>query len=150
MRQSTPSPLHGLDAARVWTTEAAHQHLHGLGLAETKRTAERKLHALGLLPPELNATLLRDERERPLKQLVLDWAIEQARKAQARVLFAQLAELPGGQPCLHANDARGARWWHPLPSSTRTDVVAALQAVQQSLKTWEAAELPKLPAGLSW
>ncbi|MGV0986279.1 MAG: TolC family protein [Limnohabitans sp.] len=25
-----------------------------------------------------------------------------------------------------------------------------MQAVQQSLKTWEAAELPKLPAGLSW
>jgi hypothetical protein len=25
-----------------------------------------------------------------------------------------------------------------------------VQAVQKSLKTWEAAELPKLPAGLSW
>lgn len=36
---------------------------------------------------------------------------------------------------------------HAAPTLPLSEVV---QAVQQSLKTWEAGELPKLPAGLSW
>ena len=34
----------GLDSRQIWNTELAFQHLNKLGQAETKRTAERRLH----------------------------------------------------------------------------------------------------------
>lgn len=49
-----PNPnFFGLDAPIVWDTHSAYQHLHALEQADTKRTAERRLHELGLLPAEL-------------------------------------------------------------------------------------------------
>ena len=109
-----PLSLLGLDAPQVWDTELAFAHLQALGEADTKRTAERRLNTLGLLPQELTPELLRDERDRSPNRLVLDWAIEQARKRRDRVLFTQLHALPHGktqhQACLHANDARVARF----------------------------------------
>src|SRR5574343_571088 len=112
-KQSTTnqgSELLGLNAAQVWDTDLAFAHLQALGEADTKRTAERRLNALGLLRQELAADVLFDERDRSPNRLVLEWAIEQARKRRDRVLFVQLSPLPGGKPCLHANDARGARF----------------------------------------
>src|SRR5690606_15758199 len=102
--------LAGLDAEQVWTIELAYAHLRRLSLVDTKRTTERRLQSLGLLPPELNAENLLDELERPPNRLLLNWAINQARKRRERVLFLQLSTLPNGKPCLHANDARGARF----------------------------------------
>ena len=43
-----------LDAPRVWDTELAFKHLKAMGEADTKRTAERRLNALGILPKELS------------------------------------------------------------------------------------------------
>ena len=106
--------LRGLDAPQAWDTELAFAHLQALGEADTKRTAERRLNALELLPQELGPELLLDERDRSPNRLVLDWAIEQARKRRDRVLFAQISPLTTGQACLHANDARGARFWVPM------------------------------------
>ena len=83
----------GLDAPQTWDTELAFAHLQALGEADTKRTAERRLNALELLPQELGPELLLDERERSPNRLVLDWAIEQARKRRDRVLFAQISPL---------------------------------------------------------
>jgi sulfate adenylyltransferase subunit 2 len=131
--QSATEPevgLHGLDAPQVWDIELGFAHLQALGEADTKRTAERRLNALGLLPLELTPELLLDERDREPNQLVLKWAIEQARKRRDRVLFVQLHPLPNGansgQLCLHANDARGARFWVPLANLNDAVIQKAL------------------------
>ena len=52
MRQSN---LLGLDACQVWDTALAFEHLQVNGHADTKRTAERRLHTLAILPTELTA-----------------------------------------------------------------------------------------------
>jgi sulfate adenylyltransferase subunit 2 len=133
-----PTDLLGLDAPRVWDTEAAFRHLHAQGKADTKRTAERRLHELALLPPELTPELLQDELGRPANPLLLRWALDEARSKRKRVLFAQLHALPNGRPCLHANDARGGRYWLPLPaaqaaSPSLEDLLPALKTLQQHL-----------------
>lgn len=130
--ETKPNPaLLGLDVVQVWDTELAFVHLKTCGAADTKRTAERRLNALGLLPQELTDADLLDERDRTPNRLVLEWAIEQARKRRDRVFFIQLSPLPGGQPCLHANDARGARFWVPLASVEVGAVEQALTLLQQ-------------------
>ncbi|MBN9424543.1 MAG: sulfate adenylyltransferase small subunit [Candidatus Accumulibacter sp. 66-26] len=125
--------LLNLDALQVWDTELAFVHLRAMGEADTKRTAERRLNALALLPKELTQTDLLDEGDHPPNRLVLDWAIDQARKRRDRVLFAQLSPLPGGQPCLHANDARGARFWVPLDSAEDRAAQQALADLRQHI-----------------
>ncbi|MCX7142845.1 MAG: sulfate adenylyltransferase subunit CysD [Proteobacteria bacterium] len=134
-RTKDRSKLLGLDAPRAWDTELAFQHLHKSGEADTKRTAERRLHELAILPPELKAETLEDELGRKPIPAVLNWDIEQARGRSRLVLFAQLHQLPGGQDCLHANDARGARYWVPLADATATEksVAGALQKLQQHI-----------------
>ena len=106
--------LLGLDQLRVWDTELAFLHLNAIGKADTKRTAERRLHELHILPDELAPTALLDDTGRPPVPAVLQWEIDEARSKRKSVLFAQLAALPSGRACLHANDARGARYWVPL------------------------------------
>jgi sulfate adenylyltransferase subunit 2 len=86
----------GLDASQVWDTELAFAHLQAQGKAKTKRTAERRLNALGLLPQELTPELLRDENSRFPNRLVLHSAIERARsEAIASVRFGSLAFVLG-------------------------------------------------------
>jgi sulfate adenylyltransferase subunit 2 len=125
--------LLGLDAPQAWDTELAFAHLQARGEADTKRTAERRLNALGLMPQELGPDLLLDERDRSSNRLVLDWAIEQARKRRDRVLFAQICQLPTGQACLHANDARRARFWVPLTQVTDETIQQAVADLQRHI-----------------
>jgi sulfate adenylyltransferase subunit 2 len=123
----------GLDAHKVWDTELAYLHLHAQGEADSKRTAERRINALGLLQQELNPDLVLDELGRPPNRLVLDWAIEQARKRRDRVLFAQLYPLPTGENCLQANDARGARFWMPMGTLSGKAIRQALTKLQHHI-----------------
>lgn len=125
--------LLGLDAPQVWDIVLAFAHLKAIGGIDTKRTTERRLNALGLLSGDLATSGLQDEYDRPLNRLVLDWAIEQARRRRDLVLFAQLSPLPNGKPCLHANDARGARFWVPLQSNDAQAIEQALTALQQHI-----------------
>jgi sulfate adenylyltransferase subunit 2 len=125
--------LHGLDAPQAWDTELAFAHLQDQGEADSKRTAERRLNALGLLPQELTPEVLLDEHDRSPNRLVLESAIEQARKRRDRVLFAQLYPLPTGQACLHANDARGARFWVPMDRLDAETTQQALTDIQRYL-----------------
>jgi sulfate adenylyltransferase subunit 2 len=127
--------LLGLDALQVWDTDLAFQHLSASGQAETKRTAERRLHELALLPAELKAATLEDELGRKPIATVLNREIEHARNKHKLVLFAQLYALPGGRECLHANDARGARYWVPLETTILEPqhVAAALQKLQSHI-----------------
>ena len=128
----TNPKLLGLDTPHIWNTERAFQHLHSNGQADSKRTAERLLHTLAILPTELNADSLRDETGRPPTPAVLNWAIERARKKRELVLYVQLAHLPGGKDCLHANDGRGARYWAPLdePATAPNVLKKTLQNLQ--------------------
>ncbi len=128
-----PYDLLGLDAAKPWDTEQAFAHLQASGRADSRRTVERLLHSLNILPPELNADALRDEYERAPQPAVLAWDIERARARRNLVLFVQLHDLPGNQACLHANDSRGARYWLPLAAAPKTtaqavDALLRLQA----------------------
>jgi sulfate adenylyltransferase subunit 2 len=123
--------LLGLDAHQVWDTTLAFEYLQKIGEADTKRTAERRLNALELLPREINENNLVDEQDHSPNILVLKWAFEQARKRRERILFAQLHTLPTGQACLHANDPRGARFWIPLIQSDHNAIEQALQKLQQ-------------------
>ena len=104
--------LLGLDAPGVWDTEKAYSHLHGLGLAATRRTAQRRLAEL--LAPPLTLEQLQDAQGRRPVQRVLESELAQARVKRKLVLLAQLRKLPGGQDCLQANDTRGARYWVAL------------------------------------
>lgn len=124
--------VQGLDQPQVWDIDLAHAHLAGDNAAHTRRTTERRLHELKLLPVELNAENLRDEQGRVPRTVVLNWALEKMRSQRKRILFAQLADLPNGLPCLHANDPRGARFWVPLGKSEDA-IGAALAQLQQHI-----------------
>jgi len=129
--------LFGLDQPKVWDTDRAFRHLQTRGQADSKRTAERRLQALQLWPAELTAANLQDESGRAANPVVLKWAMDKARSQRKRVLLAQLFALPHGQACLHANDARGARYWLPMdgaqPGATTAQILAGLQQVQQHI-----------------
>lgn len=129
----TSFDLLGLDAPQAWDTELAFTRLQALGETDTKRTAERRLNALGLLPQELSPESLFDESDRSPNRLVLGWALEQARKRRDRVLFVQIFPLPSGQACLHANDARGARLWVPMADVTNETIQQALTDLQRHI-----------------
>ena len=111
----TTLEAYGFNQPRVWSTEVAHQTIKAAGNTLTKRTAERQLQSLDFLPAALSAETLLDEHSKPPTPSVVDWQIDSARKARKLVLFIQLKALPDGTACLHANDARGARYWLPLP-----------------------------------
>jgi sulfate adenylyltransferase subunit 2 len=139
--------LLGLHGDRVWTTDSAFDHLRTHHGVETKRTAERRLHELGVLPPELAPDQLRDELGRPLNRLVLDWSLERARTKRRLVLFAQLHETPAGI-ALHANDARGSRYWVPLSlPRTREPLVESVATALTRLHEQLAKDLAIYPHG---
>lgn len=123
--------LLGLDDLRVWDTELAFEHLKASGEVHIKRAAERRINALKLLPQQLAKADLLDEHNRPPLRPVLDWAIAKSLKRRDRVLFAQVGQLPGGQPCLIANDARGARFWVPLTGVEGPTIYQAISELQK-------------------
>jgi sulfate adenylyltransferase subunit 2 len=107
----TQLDLHGLDGPGVWDTARAFERLQTLGLAATKRTAERRLHELGVLPTALNVAALRNATGQPANLVVATSALEAARRRRRLALFVQRHRLPDGRSALHANDARGGRYW---------------------------------------
>ena len=132
--KSAPPDLLQLDTQQVWDIELAFDHLRKLNQADTKRTAERRLQALKILPAELSAATLRDELNRAPNNILLKWAINQARSQRRRVLFLQLAVLPNGKSCLYANDARGARFWLPLdPALSKDSLLQSMQLLQNHI-----------------
>jgi len=129
-------PLYDLDSTQVWTTNLAFEHLQQIGQADTKRTAERRLHELGILPEALHENTLADDHGASLIQSVLNAQLNQARKAHQLVLFAQLYQTPTQKICLHLNDARGARYWTALNTAhegQEAQIAQALIQLQQYL-----------------
>ncbi len=123
------------DLATVWNTETACAALQEGGHADSRRTAERRLHELGLLPEAQDVDTLLDELARPPRRLVLRDAVAKARAKRQLVLFAQLHTSPQDDTWLHVNDARGGRHWLALePGVDRAAAAhAALQRLQQHL-----------------
>ncbi len=130
-RPSLPN-LHGLDAPKAWDTDSGYSHLRSAGLCDSKRTAERRLHELSILPEPIDRAGLRDELGRPPNHLLLEWQLNEARSKRWLVLFAHLHTLPTGRPCLIANDARGANFWVPLaePTAELANITDALQKLR--------------------
>jgi sulfate adenylyltransferase subunit 2 len=109
----------GLDKPVVWSTESAFEQLQRVGEVDTKRTAERRLHDLGVWPDELEAEALVDEFGQAASKLLVPWAIGRARTKRRLVLLIQLHAM-ADEPnltFLHANDTRGARYWLPINGS---------------------------------
>jgi sulfate adenylyltransferase subunit 2 len=126
--------LLGLDRPVAWTTELAFQHLENQGLAGTKRTAERRIHELGLWPTALNLETHRDSLGNTPNALVLNHQVDAARAKRSLVLFAQLHTLPNGLVCLHANNAKEGRYWVPLQGKLSAESIQiALNQLQQSI-----------------
>ena len=126
--------LLGLDAPMAWNTELAFQHLENQGLAGTKRTAERRIHELGLWPAALNRESLRDAFGNAPNGLVLNHQVDAARAKRSLVLFAQLHALPNGVVCLHANNAKEGRYWVPIQGKLSSESIqTALNQLQQSI-----------------
>ena len=150
MQTATNQPsiqLLGLDALRVWDTDAAFAHLSSIGKADTKRTAERRLHELGLLSDELVPDRLEDELGRPANRVLTRWFVEKARSQRKLVLFARVRPLPTGRACLHANDARGARYWVPMAEGVQpVDSEAVLPALAQ-LQLYLGKDISVFPHG---
>lgn len=137
--------LLGLDAPVVWDTQQAFVHLKQLKHADTKRTAERRLHELSLLPDTLNEQTLSDESGRSPTPSVLDWEIEKARLKRKRVLFGQLHRTADGTDVLHVNDARGARYW--LPLGTEAVDAQSIGNALHRLQTHIAKSIVIFPSG---
>jgi len=129
-------PAFDHDQFPIWDTELAFTHFGQLGQADTRRTAERRLHALKLVPPALAPGNLLDELGRKPVLAVLNWEIAQARSQRKLVLFAQLHTSPDGRCSLHVNDARGGRYWVPLEHGvavTPKHIHQALRQLQEHL-----------------
>ncbi len=142
-RTNPAASLQGLDEPQVWDIDLAHAHLAGDNPSHTRRTTERRLHELNLLPAELGAETLRDEHGRAPRTLVLNWALEKVRSQRKRILFVQLANLPNGRSCLHANDPRGARFWVPLSLATPgNDAVPGKVGAAKRANQAETVEAP--------
>jgi len=124
-----------LDDPKVWDTDTAFQHLQKLGKADNKRTAKLQLQELRFLPAELTDQSLQDELRRTTNKVVLNWALKKARTQRKLILFSQLSPLPSGRACLHANDARGRRYWLPLRANNNslspTHVLEGLRELQK-------------------
>jgi len=134
MRQNdNEAAIRSLTSGQVWNSELAFQYLKAIGKADTKRTAERRLHELGILPPALATEDLCDEfGDRPV-QLVLNSDLDKQRSKRTLVLFVQIFERTQSV-CLHANDARGSRIWVPMATPVNSaEVEAALKKLRQHL-----------------
>lgn len=116
---------HGLDSTDAWDTELAFAHLKAHGVTNSKRGAERCLHALGLLPPVLDVRSLFDETGHKPVDIVVDSLVEQARACQRSVLFAQIHPHDGSGLGLHCNDAHSGRSWTGLGTEADTGSICA-------------------------
>lgn len=128
---------YGLDSDDVWSTLLAFEHLKNIGQVDTKRTAERRLQELGILPPELNQENITDEDGLKPIPAVLTSQIESARNLHRLVLFAQLHQTSENKVILHLNDARGAKYWtavsHKIEQCTQQKIINALIRAKQYL-----------------
>lgn len=98
--------------------------------AATRKTAERRLHEWGLLPDSLSELALQDEQGQPANPVLLKAAMAQARRHRHRAVFVQWHLVDVDWGVLHANDARGGRYWVAVDGA-----VPSHQALVQGLQS---------------
>ena len=113
-------------AEQVWDSKLASAYLYSVGFDGSKKSVERRLKSLAFLPDELSAGVLRNEIGQKPNQILIKWAFEEARSRRDRLLFLQLGYLPNQKPCIHANDARGERFWVPISSLSVSNLIEGL------------------------
>jgi sulfate adenylyltransferase subunit 2 len=126
-----------LNQCQVWDTPSAYAHLQSIGQADSKRTAERRLHERGILGPELSLDQIQDEEGQSANTVLLQWVVEKARQKRKLVLFTYWHQGISDQPSLQAHDARGARYWLPLQPGLSLEQLCA-KDLEQSLKQLQA------------
>ena len=97
--------------SEVWDTKLTLKKLDEIGVTCSKRTAERRMHELGLWPEEINTKNIRDELNRPLNSLILEKQIELIRSKRKIILFLQLQRLNANTSVVVANGTKGSRYW---------------------------------------
>ena len=122
-----------LNQSKVWDISSAFAHLQSIGEADSKRTAERRLHEWGTLGPELSLNQIQDEEDRRANTVLLQWAVEKARQQRKLVLFIYWHQGASDQLSLQAHDARGARYWLPLTPGLSLEQLS-VEDLEQSLK----------------
>lgn len=142
--------LHSKDAPYVWSTRRFADFYLSTSTQQSKRSAERFLQIAGLIADNLDITTLRDENDQPMKQLVANNLLEQARKKRQVNLFVRFHDTPIGTVIL-ANNARQARYWLHLatPLSDHAELADHLQAIaifasKQPIVYWPAGKLCRL------
>jgi sulfate adenylyltransferase subunit 2 len=128
-----------------WSLRTARDQL-ATDLPKSRRSLERHLRALIGWPEAVTADSLRDHQDRPLNPLLLQRLSVDARRKRQHLLFAQEWPLPNGQPCLHVNDARGARYWYPL-AKVRDDAGSELAMALAALGKLHPRGVIVLPHG---
>lgn len=83
---------------------------------KSRRSLERRLRACIDWPTALTLEAVRDQAGRALNPLLLRALAAQTRRKRQHLLILQTRSLPDGQACLHAEDARGTRYWFVLRS----------------------------------
>jgi sulfate adenylyltransferase subunit 2 len=112
----TPTPALPITTpGEWWTARRARAVLAGIE-PKSRRSLERRLRACVDWPTALTLEAVRDEAGRALNPLLLSALAAQARRKRQHLLTLQSRALPNGQACLHAEDARGMRYWFVLQS----------------------------------
>ena len=126
-----------------WTTRDIALKLFSSDDGAALKKAERWIQEEKLDFLNIDEEHLKDEHNRPAKQLVTKQVTERARKKRQTVLFAALRST-NEHTYLFARDARGGRRWVSLPSQVDESVVnEALLAILEH----EGKDVVLLPSG---
>ena len=127
-----------------WNMRLARAVLASEG-AKSRRSLERLLRQQLAWPPALPVSAVTDHIGRAPNPLLLAQAAERARRKRRLLLVVQMALLPTGQPCLHAHDSRGARYWYPLRDNPPE--ASELQLAFESLAATHPRGVVPIPHG---
>jgi len=124
--------LNQTDARLAWTTARAHEHQLEVGGENSLRHTERLIFESGRLPEALQVDDLRDDADRPAKQLVLNQYQKDAKRKRSLFLMVQLGPIEDQKQVLVANDARQGRRWLFLQAPVKTEqILDALKVIAE-------------------
>ena len=102
--------------------------LHDSETEASLKKTEREMSKRHFLIPLIGTNTLRDENDRPAKQLVVNFILREARKKRQLVLFSQLTKIQN-RLFLFYHDARGARRWIRLENMTAECISKAFKTI---------------------
>ncbi|MBA4750533.1 MAG: sulfate adenylyltransferase subunit CysD [Alphaproteobacteria bacterium] len=129
-----------------WDTEAVCEAVFQEVTPATRRAAERLIEKSALLPAPLTLEAVRDETGDPLKVLVQETLMEEAKRKRILSLCLQWSPTQDGQTLLLATDARQARKWlflkaSPSPEEIYEALGVLSRYMKKNLLIWPHADL---------